>query len=126
MHVHGEPDGKPCLSFFMIRVVSGMARGRCLRRRRRRRCHTSYPGPLLVTKRKFFFFRVLSVAPCGFTGASRTGIFSHQLQHYRKHVECAFEKIFYLTSSSVLEASIAKLEANYLFSFVQTCAHYFF
>ena len=59
----------------------------------------------------FFFFAHFLWPPRGFTGASCTGIFSHQLQHYRKHVEFAFEKIFYLTSSSVFEASIAKLEA---------------
>ena len=28
MHVRGEPDGSPCISFFMVRVASAMVRGR--------------------------------------------------------------------------------------------------
>ena len=60
MHVHGERDGSPCSSFFMVRVASAMVRGRVATA-----VLHLVPRSSLGKQAKvfFFFFRALSVAP---------------------------------------------------------------
>ena len=128
-HVHGEPDGNPCISFFIVRVTSAMVRGRVAT------AVVSHlvPRPSLGNQAKVFFSRAFCGSPRLHRRLAHRH-FSHQLQHYRKHVECAFEKIFYLTSSSVWEASIANLGSSKLSIYFLLfrlvcglyCAHYFF
>ena len=60
MHVLGEPDSNPCISFFMVRVASGMVRGRVtVGDDGGGGVAPRTQGPLLVNKRIFFSARFL-------------------------------------------------------------------
>ena len=66
VHVLGEPDSNPCISFFMVRVASGMVRGRVTVGDDGGGGVTPRTqGPPLVNKRNFF--------PRAFRGSPRLG-----------------------------------------------------